>query len=209
VAPRIPCQPALSSQSRALVGPPAETHILCAGECAVCPPFRLLSFLLSPFQVWDERAKESPIPAAIVHIRVQPEGRGPPCVRIESQRSPKRHGVFVTSATQLALTTTRSVTGTGGTFLLHVPRRRHLHQTLPVPSPRPITRTRISGTCFKTCHRRPVRNAKLVPNPAYLRPGTNPPMRLLCITTHNLSPESRRNEMSSCWTMRRKGSSDP
>jgi hypothetical protein len=46
-------------------------------------------------------------------------------------------------------------------------------------------------TCFKTCHRRPVRNAKLVPNPAYLRPGTNPPMRLLCITTHNLSPESR------------------
>jgi hypothetical protein len=115
VAPRIPCpgQP-ITSPGR----PPAETHILCAGECAVCPPFRLLSFLLSPFHVWDERAKESPIPAAIVHIRVQPEGRGPPCVRIESQRSPKRHGVFVTSATQLALTTTRSVTGTGGTFLL-------------------------------------------------------------------------------------------
>jgi hypothetical protein len=146
VAPRIPCHGRpITSPGR----PPAETHILCAGECAVCPPFRLLSFLLSPFHVWDERAKESPIPAAIVQIRVQPEGRGPPCVRIESQRSPKRHGVFVTSATQLALTTTRSVTGTGGTFLLHVPRRRHLHQTLPVPSPRPITRTRISEHASK------------------------------------------------------------
>jgi hypothetical protein len=129
---------AMSSKSRALVGPqPRRTFFalasvlsaLLSGCCRSC--YRRFMYGMNE----RKRAhfscnRPNPRPA---------RRKGASVCQSRKSTFSKRHGVFVTSATHLAPTTTRSVTGMGGAFLLYVPRCKHFHQTLPVPSSRPIT----------------------------------------------------------------------